>query len=36
MAKKQDSKLELFGMVFEKSGGNIFLKFAKPVVLGRY
>lgn len=36
MAKKQSSELKLFGMVFEKKGANIYLKFANPVILGGY
>jgi len=28
------SKFKLFGILFSKQKGNIYLKFAKPVILG--
>ena len=30
----QRSKIKLFGMVFEKKNGNIYLKFVNPEVFG--
>jgi hypothetical protein len=32
--KSQKSKFKLFGILFSKQKGNIYLKFAKPVILG--
>jgi hypothetical protein len=34
MTKKHNSKLKLFGLTFEKNQGNLYLRFAKPIVLG--
>jgi hypothetical protein len=31
---QKESKFKLFGILFSKQKGNIYLKFAKPLILG--
>jgi len=34
IGSQKESKFKLFGILFSKQKGNIYLKFAKPIILG--
>ena len=34
ISSQKESKFKLFGILFSKQKGNIYLKFAKPIILG--